>query len=480
MAGTTWWALLFTTAVGGALRFYHLGAHSVWLDELVSIEHSRSLVAAVSSFSHPPLFYGALHLWARVFGDSDAALRALAALSGTLCVPVMFAAALRAFRSERVALTAAFLLAIMPQSIWHARQVRHYALWPAFVLLALWSLLAQRDRSVSWRATLGYWVWTTVAMATHYYTAFYAAAHALAAWCLIGTRPFVKTRPEGRRWLVLHAPLLVVAVGILAYRQMRWGQLGVDVAGALVGNVARVGWWLGSLVFFRPWAFPDPPLSSVRWGAFLAVVLLAATVAMARDRTADRRTLWALSIMLWLPLFAIEILPVRSYPRLLTPTLSLIVLWLSYAAWTPLSSRWAQLARGVVVAVLIVRIVPYIGTVYTIEVEPWRSVCADVAANETERTVVLVNEPYMVGPLRHCYVAEAPIVRFPNRRRQLDTGNIVSFAAPYDEVWFVYSHAWSSDPRREGVRALMAAHELVDRQRYGPLLETYHLRRRSR
>lgn len=480
MAVRTGWALVLITVAGGALRFYDLGAHSVWLDEQVSITASRTLADAVRSFTHPPVPYVALHLWTRLFGESDAAFRSLAAVVGTLCIPLMFATALRAFRSERVALTAALLLAVLPQSIWHARQIRHYTLWPAFALLALWSLLAQRDRTVSRSATLGYWAWTIVAMATHYYTAFYATAHALAAWCLIGTRPFVKTRAERRRWLVLHVPLVGVAAVLVVYRWLSWGRIGVDSASTWFGNVTHVGWWLASLVFFRPWAFPDPPSEAVRWGAFLAAILLAAIVAMARDRTADRRTLWALSIVLWLPLFAIELLPIRSYTRLLTPTLSLIVLWLAYAACAPLASRLAQLGRVIVAVVLIVKLVPYIGTVYTLEIEPWNTVCAQIAAQETAHTVVLVNEPYMVPTLRHCYVATAPVIRFPSRKHALDADNIVSFTAPYDEVWLVYSHAWHTDPRRRGVRALLATYELVDRRSYGPLLATFHLRRRPR
>jgi hypothetical protein len=369
------------------------------------------------------------------------------------------------------------LLAVMPEALWHAREIRHYTLWPAFVLLAFGSLLEQRDPSVPTRATVGYWTFTVLAMATHYYTVFYAGGFVLASWCVVGARPFAKTPAERRRWLVLQAPLLAAGLLLLAYRRWFVGKVGVASATAAAGGPERVLEQLAGLIFFRPWAFPEPAATTVRWGAALVVVLALATVRMARDPAVDARTRWALTLAFWVPIVAIELLPIRSYARLVAPTLPLLVLWLAYAAVAPLASWWGWGVRLVAIAVCAIKLGPAVAAVYTLEIEPWKTVCAAIAADEDADTVVLVNEPYMIRPLRRCYTAAAPIVAFPSRTRDLTAANVDAFAASYRDVWFIYAHAWRTDPRRAGMRAVRRTHTLVERRSYGPLLETYRLRR---
>jgi 4-amino-4-deoxy-L-arabinose transferase-like glycosyltransferase len=470
--------LLLLTLGGGVLRFARLGSHSLWLDEIVSLDASRDLRHAVTSFTHPPLPYLLLHLWTRLFGTSDAALRSLAALAGTLSIPLIFLVARRAFRRDAVALTAAGLLAVMPEAIWHSREVRHYTLWPAFVLLALWAVLGQRESAPPLHATVVYWLATALGMATHYYMAFYAAAHAVGAWLVIGERPLVKRAPEVRRWLRLHLPLLAVPLLLAVYRWWVWGALrGLGAAMTRPGTGARALWWLSTLVFFRPWGYADAPREAVVRGAVLAAALVLAVPLMLRDRRVDRQTTWALVVVLWLPLLLIELLPIRSYARLLAPTLPVVTLWLAYLAWVPLPWRLASAARVVAIASFLVLLAPYCRAVYTLEIEPWKTVCADIAAGETADTVVLVNEPFMRRPLARCYTARAPIVGFPNRRQGLTPGTVRDLMAKHDDVWFIYSHAWRTDPRRQGVRSLFDSYDRVDRHRYSPLIDVYHLRR---
>jgi uncharacterized membrane protein len=476
---TTRILLLVLTLVGAGLRFAHLGHHSLWLDETVSADASEDLSRALRSVAHPPLSYVALGLWTRVFGRSDAALRGLAALAGTVMIPLVFAVARRAFARDGVALAAAALLTIMPEAIWHSRQVRHYSLWPCFVLLALWALLAQREPASRTRATVGYWAATALAMATHYYTAFYAIALAIAAWLVIGERPLVKRREDVRRWLVLQLPLLVVPLGFLLYRWLLWGWVRVGAAFTefIRGRIVQD---LAGMVFHQPWIRPDRPSRTVVLGVLLIVALCLALVLALRDRKVERQVAWALAVVLWLPYLAVELLPVRAHGRLLAPTLPVLVLWLGYLIAAPLASRVAAGARAVVVVLALATLAPYVRSVYAIEMEPWKSVCADIAAAEAPRTVVLVNEPFMRRPLRRCYTARAPVLPFPKLKRDIRRRTLPQIVAPYDEVWFIYSHAWRTDQRREGLGIVRQTHELIGQRSYGPLIDVYHLRRTPR
>jgi 4-amino-4-deoxy-L-arabinose transferase-like glycosyltransferase len=472
-------ALALILLVAAGLRLHRIGEHSLWLDEVLSVEASRDLGRALTAYTHPPLPYLALHLWARAFGDSDAALRSLSAVFGTLAVLAAFLVARRLFASAPVALTAAALLAVMPEALRQSREVRHYAMWPALTLLAFWALLAHRRGPARRVHTLAYWGCTAAALLTHYYAIFYAAALAAAGLLLIGDHPWRKTRAELGRWLTLHVPLVAAGAALVAYRLALWsGAASLASARARPGTLGRVFWWLGGMVFARPWAYPDPPRVAALAGVGLAVLLALAAALMLRDRRVDRGAAWALLVVLWVPFVAIELFPIKSYPRLMAPTLPIVVLGLAYLAWAPLPWRLLSAVRLALAAAFLVRLAPYGLDVYRLEIEPWKTVCAATAGTAHGRDVVLVNEPYMRKPLRRCYRGRAAVIGFPDPRRELRAETVARFAADHATVWLVYAHAWRSDPRRAGVRALLESHELVEHRRLSPVLEVFRLERR--
>src|SRR5271156_4464055 len=89
--------LLIALAVGTMLRFFRLGAHELSIDESLSwAESSGHNVKAVLRMQHQldsgkfPIYELAQHGWMRIFGDSEAAMRALPALIGSLSILLVF------------------------------------------------------------------------------------------------------------------------------------------------------------------------------------------------------------------------------------------------------------------------------------------------------------------------------------------------------------------------------------------------------
>ena len=83
-----WAALLAIILLAVGLRLYRLDHQSLWNDEGTSVALAqRDLVTITKSAAldiHPPLYYYALHVWLRLFGASEFAVRSLSVVAGTV------------------------------------------------------------------------------------------------------------------------------------------------------------------------------------------------------------------------------------------------------------------------------------------------------------------------------------------------------------------------------------------------------------
>jgi 4-amino-4-deoxy-L-arabinose transferase-like glycosyltransferase len=184
--------------VAAAVRFTRIGHQSFWLDEsytvdLVQRSFGDMLHGVARTESTPPLYYVLAWLWAKLFGTTEAGLRSLSALAGTLAVPVAWRAA-REWFSPRAGLIAAALVAVNPFFVWYSQEARSYAL---LVLMSALTLLflgrALRDPT---RRALALWALTAaLALLTHYFAAFLLVPEAIwllwacrdrAAWMAVG------------------------------------------------------------------------------------------------------------------------------------------------------------------------------------------------------------------------------------------------------------------------------------------------------
>ncbi len=153
----------------------------------------RPLLAALAPDSGPPGYYLLLRAWMAVAGDSEAALRALSVLCGVALVPGLYATG-RRFFDERVGLLAALLGAVLPLGVRFSQEARGYALLSlaglaALAGLALWVEEGRRRWLVLHAGGL------LVALYTHNTAVFLLAAAlvfaVVAAWRTgLGLRPF--------------------------------------------------------------------------------------------------------------------------------------------------------------------------------------------------------------------------------------------------------------------------------------------------
>lgn len=166
------------------LRTYNNTAVALWHDEAFSALYIKydwgEMMHRIILDVHPPLYYIVLRFWSYIFGDSLLSLRGFSILLGALTVWAGYLLVKKAFKSENLALLAAFFLAINPFQIQYALEARMYTLGTFLVLFSSWLLLkALESRSKK------HWVYFGIASAaafyTHYYLLFSVAAQGLYA-----------------------------------------------------------------------------------------------------------------------------------------------------------------------------------------------------------------------------------------------------------------------------------------------------------
>src|SRR5687767_9001227 len=101
------WAGAAVVLVGCALRAWDLGGKSLWFDEALSIDDSRSLAVKFGSGFHPPLFYYVLHAWTALGATGEAAVRLVAAVPGAATVALVWLTGRRMFGARAGAFAAA-------------------------------------------------------------------------------------------------------------------------------------------------------------------------------------------------------------------------------------------------------------------------------------------------------------------------------------------------------------------------------------
>src|SRR4051812_44780709 len=138
------------------------------------------LSGVASTESTPPLYYVLAWLWAKLFGTTEAGLRSMSALAGTLAVPVAWRAA-REWFSPAAGLIAAALVAVNPFLVWYSQEARSYAL--LVLMSALTLLFLGRALRNPTRRALALWALTAaLALLTHYFAAFLLVPEAV--WLL--------------------------------------------------------------------------------------------------------------------------------------------------------------------------------------------------------------------------------------------------------------------------------------------------------
>ncbi len=189
-----------------ALRLWHLGTKPLWFDETWSVFIARQPLEEIPRLlrlydTHPPLYYLLLHFWMGLFGTGEVAVRLPGVLASVVAVGGTFFLAQRV-AGARVALLAAFLLAVSPFQVTAAQEARTYPFITLFgvgAAYALWRAL-EDSRSRYWLAYAGC---LTLAIYTHHFSLLLVPAYG--AYVLLHPQ----TRAAWRRWI-----LWTVAAGL--------------------------------------------------------------------------------------------------------------------------------------------------------------------------------------------------------------------------------------------------------------------------
>jgi len=317
-------------ALGVALRLGWLGQRELWYDEVLSLVlstgHSTGYVPPgsepvplatyaallhaaphalpqtvkqllqrmVGTEPHPPLFYLSQHLWLRVWGTGETALRSLNGLLsiGTLALGYGLGTATG---GRRLGLMLAALLALNPFLLFHSLNLRMYLPVVFWVVLASWALVETLAPRPSWG-----WQGVFVgAIAGGLMTSY------LLVYWLVGAGLVVLLLD---RWRVLwHGLRVALAIG-LTLPWMAWGlrqQLGnIDLdrfsepltgLRALVHHGSGAASTLGIHLLWGDWGAVLPP-AALGIGAVLAVGLLGWAVAYLVRRHEYRRVALGLGL----------------------------------------------------------------------------------------------------------------------------------------------------------------------------------------
>ncbi|WP_164997861.1 glycosyltransferase family 39 protein [Methanolobus psychrotolerans] len=142
--GNSYALLFFITLIGMILRFYRLGAESIWLDEGTSIQMAKQSLYTIifdnKDFAHPPLFYSILH-FVIMYSDSEFFVRLPSAIFGTLSIPLIYLLG-SSFFSKREGLISSFLMAISVMQINYSQEGRSYALMMLLALLTIYLFIS--------------------------------------------------------------------------------------------------------------------------------------------------------------------------------------------------------------------------------------------------------------------------------------------------------------------------------------------------
>ena len=285
--------LLVILIAGAFLRFYQLGAESLWYDEVVSVWFaqlkgpSEILEASKPDPNFPP-YYLILHYWVARFGDSEFSARLPSALAGIFAILALYGVGSQLFgRSE--GLMASLILTLSPLHLFYSQEARVYEAMALLALLSFYFFLKVLKKGNP-TARAAYVLCTAALLYSHVYGLFIVLAQNLylaMTSLLAGKRSFGLTgedrgaAPGLGSWVFLQAILFVLYVPGLV---------------TLPGKIRETGGY--------DW-IPPPSLSSVYAdiaiyaGSPLLLVLFLtlsflATIGLIRRGASGRRKLWLL------------------------------------------------------------------------------------------------------------------------------------------------------------------------------------------
>lgn len=441
-AGTGRLEILLVLALAAGMAGWRLGAPSLNVDEVFSLELARmglaDLFQSLRADSHPPLFYLLLKAWSRA-GTSEAWLRLLPVLGHLGAVALLIHWARRA-EGLPTALFAGLLAGCSSWALYRSQEARQYGLLALLAWVSLYLL---------WRRRYAlYGLVTVLGLYTHYNMGLLLPVPWL--WRLLARDP--AGAPPAR-------PLLLAQAGILVafapWLPMLWTQLGhgSGTSTLLVHSVYARPLALYVADFFRYLAVGAH--SEVPPGASLALTLLfLALVGLGGRAMRDRSLAALLGASILAPLAVAVAVQVLLGRGLFSPKhghfLYLAVCFLAGAGLAELRERSRAAAAGVLATLLACQALSWHAATFVPEYQnpPWRQIVRDLEERARPGDGIVVFMPYHALAFHHYQSSELPLYRLEPHLEdpRVLPGLLEGLASAHPRVWLVLVHERLEDP----------------------------------
>ena len=287
--------LILTMAAGGAIRAWHVGAQSLWLDEALFLQAavqptiSDLVQLLVEQDSHPPAYPLLLRFWVKIAGMSDAAVRALPLIFGVLLLPATAWLARILTGRRDIGLCAAVVAAFNGYHVYLSQEGRQYT-WLALVGVVHVAAFIRLLGGGHIRWWVVFVISGIVGLFSHYHMMLIFAGEALLVLPRTSRRVVL---PAIALCLVVFFALWGHELGVQTHRRSRWGEGLIDPVGfpAGVAVVCRNLCWtvldfsVGSYVRLVGGAGLDPPdVLKLAVGVAVAAIALRGTIRLAEER----------------------------------------------------------------------------------------------------------------------------------------------------------------------------------------------------
>ncbi|MDE0608590.1 MAG: glycosyltransferase family 39 protein [Anaerolineaceae bacterium] len=190
-------------------------AFSVWFGQMGLVEGTIKTADDI----HPPLYFWLLHVWLRLAGISEFAIRALSVFLGLLTIAVVHSLTLHLSRRKLAAALAVLLITLSPFHIAWSQDARMYPLVTMFAGLVLYAYIKDTLRKWGgWTALLA--ISGAAAALSHPFGVFVLAI--LALHRALHWRDF---RGSNRRWIMAN---LVTGIALLPWLAFSIGTIRTD------------------------------------------------------------------------------------------------------------------------------------------------------------------------------------------------------------------------------------------------------------
>ncbi len=388
-----------------ALRFIHLGAKNLWLDESMSVAIARLgwsdfRKVITNREANMSLYYLLLKLWMHV-GGSEVAIRTLSTIAAIATVWLVYRIGSEWF-SRDAGLLAAALLACNAFHVRYAQEARSYALVALLVTAAMWSFVRFVEQPTT--SNRRWFIAASVlALYAHFFALLIVIAQLLSL--LLRSRNETPWREVLRAYAVITACFLPLA-WFIAFK-----------------NAGQIG-WLPALTFGEIYGLFYNLAGRSRVLVILyGLLVLAAGLATRRLRRPER---WRATVVFsWLvvPIAIVVLASLRKpvlYPRFLIICLPAVALVAAVGIWR-LRRRWVIVP--LLVAMLGLSVLSTFG-LYRARFDPldqdWRGLTEYIMANARPGDALIVFHPFATLDIEYYRArmrstAEAPQLVFPLR-----------------------------------------------------------------